>query len=149
ANIVDRDSFILIFGIMIALAVGLAVSGWQLPFSRSSIISMGTVSGLMGTITSVGSPPMALVYQTRPAKHARPTMAAFFMFGCAFSVLGLLVAGWADWQDFILAIIMLPPMLAGLAAVQFLGRQFDAHFRLFLLAISGIAALILIVRGLT
>lgn len=148
ANVVNHETFMLMFGFMIAAAVGLSVSGWQLPFSRFSIALMGTVSGLMGTITSVGSPPMALVYQGRPAKTARPTMAAFFMIGCAFSLIGLSLAGWAGWHDLLLAAVMLPPMLAGLAAVQFLRGRLDAHFRLSLLAISGFAAVVLIVRAL-
>lgn len=148
ANVVDRETFMLMFGLMIAIAVGLSASGWHVPFSRRSIGLMGSVSGLMGTITSVGSPPMALVYQGHPAKNARPTMAAFFMIGCALSLVGLVLTGWAGWRDMLLAILMLPPMLAGLAAVQFLRGRLDAHFRLLLLAISGLAAVVLIVRGL-
>ncbi|MEM7462278.1 MAG: TSUP family transporter [Pseudomonadota bacterium] len=148
ANITDRETFMLMFGLMIAIAVGLSVSGWRVPFSGASLISMGVVSGLMGTITSVGSPPMALIYQNHEAKNARPTMAAFFMIGCAFSLIGLAIAGWAGWQDLIFATLMLPPMLAGLAFVQVLGSRFDGHFRMFLLAISGLAAVVLIVRGL-
>ncbi len=149
ANITDRETFILMFGVMIAIAVGLSVSGWRIPFSGGSLVSMGAVSGLMGTITSVGSPPMALVYQNHPAKSARPTMAAFFMIGCAFSLIGLAIAGWAGWQDLLLAALMLPPMFAGLAVIHLLGSRFDGHFRMFLLGISGLAAMVLIVRGLT
>jgi hypothetical protein len=109
---------------------------------------MATVSGIMGTITSVGAPPLAIVYQDRPAAEARPTLAAFFALGCGISLAGLYLSGWADWRNFMLAIVMAPAMLAGLAVARRIGGRFDRRYRPALLAISGTAAIVLIARGL-
>ncbi len=149
ASLADRNAFMLVFGTLIAIAVALSVSGWRIAFSRVSVAAMSGVSGVMGTITSVGAPPMALVYQHRPARTARPTLATFFGFGCAFSLTGLYAAGWAGLHDLALAITMLPAMLTGIVAARFLGGRFDKRYRPALLAISGMAAIVLIVRGLT
>jgi uncharacterized membrane protein YfcA len=149
AGLQDRTTFMLVFGIMVALAVVLSVVGWRLPFTRVSLVAMAVVSGLMGTITSVGAPPLAIVYQDRKASEARPTLAAFFAIGCAISLIGLFVSGWADSRDFVLALLMVPAMFAGFAASRFLKGRFDSRFRPALLAITGLAAVMLIFRGLT
>ena len=87
----DRQTYSLVFGFTIAFAVFLSVSGIRVPFTNLSLMFMSGISGLMGIITSVGAPPMALVYQSRTAASARPTMAAFFGVGCAISLLGLYI----------------------------------------------------------
>ena len=148
SQLVDRKAFMLVFGIMVAVAVILSIGGWRLAFSRISLVAMGWVSGLMGTITSVGAPPLALIYQDRKPREARPTLSAFFAFGCAFSLAGLAISGWADVGDLWLALAMVPPMVLGLFLAKFLGGRFDRRFRPALMAISGVAAAILIVRGL-
>lgn len=148
AALTDRETFSLVFGLMLALAVAMSLLGLRLPFSRPALGAMGGVSGLMGTITSVGAPPLAILYQDRSSTRARPTLAAFFSIGCAISLVGLFAAGWATWADAILALVMAPGMLVGGLISARLRGAFDARFRPFLLAISGLAALILILRGL-
>lgn len=148
ANLADRRTFMLVFGVFIALAVLLSVAGWRLAFSRVSLIAMSIVSGVMGTLTSVGAPPLAMVYQSRPAREARPTLAAFFSIGCAISLAGLYLSGWAGLGDLALAAIMAPAMLAGLASERIVRGRFDRRYRPALLAVSAAAAAILIGRGL-
>ncbi|PWV98908.1 hypothetical protein DFR52_104199 [Hoeflea marina] len=148
SQLTDRKGFMLVFGIMVAVAVVLSMGGWRLKFSRVSLVAMGWVSGLMGTITSVGAPPLAMIYQDHNPREARPTLAAFFAFGCAFSLSGLALSGWAGPDDVWLALAMVPPMLVGIWVARFLGGRFDRRFRSALMAISGVAAAILIIRGL-
>jgi uncharacterized membrane protein YfcA len=148
ALITGPRAFMLAFGMLIGLAVILSVAGWRMPFTRGRLLAMSALSGLMGTLTSVGAPPMALLYQTRPVDTARPTMAAFFAVGCAFSLAGLALAGWARPSHVLLAAIMAPALLAGILAANVVGRVVDRRFRPALLAISGLAAAILIARGL-
>ena len=148
ASLPSRNLFELIFGLMVGLAVILSIAGWRLPFSIFNISAMGFVSGIMGTITSVGAPPMAIVYQNREARKARPTLAAFFALGCALSLIGLYVSGWANEKHFLTALIMLPGVGAGYIASRNLRGAFDNRYRRYLLAITTMAAIILVVRGL-
>ncbi|MFP1630487.1 TSUP family transporter [Zhengella sp. ZM62] len=145
----DRKAFSLVFGLMVGLAVILSVAGWRLRFGRASLLSMAAVSGLMGTITSVGAPPLAIVYQDRPAAQARPTLAAFFAIGCVLSLAALYLSGWAGLRDLALALIMVPGMLAGWIIARLLAGRFDRRYRPALLAVAGIAAVILVIRGLS
>ena len=144
----NRDTFILVFGIMIAIAVLMSVIGLRIPFSRNSLLAMATLSGTMGTITSVGAPPLAIVYQDRPSSEARPTLAAFFAIGCTMSLAGLYGSGWAGQRDFLLALFMVPGMMIGVWIASRLRDRFDKRYRPALLAISGTAAIILILRAL-
>lgn len=148
ASIPDKKIFMLTFGTMVGLAVLLSASGWRIAFNRFSLIAMATVSGLMGTITSVGAPPLALIYQNRPSAEARPTLAAFFAVGCALSLAGLHLAGWAGWHDLALALFMVPPMMIGMVTGKRFQSRFDRRYRPAMLAVAAVAAVILIARGL-
>jgi uncharacterized membrane protein YfcA len=149
AALADTVSFSLIFGLMVGAAVLISVLGRPMPFTRPNMMAMAALSGVMGTITSVGAPPMALVYQGHSPRAARPTLAGFFAVGCLISLAGLHLAGFASMNDLALALLMLPPLLAGLWIATRLQTRFDSRFRPFLLAISGGAAVLLIARGLT
>ncbi|WP_454854703.1 sulfite exporter TauE/SafE family protein [Rhizobium binxianense] len=147
-GISNRDSFTLLFGLMVGFAVLLSFAGWRLPFNRLTLFLMAAISGLMGTITSVGAPPLALIYQGRPAIEARPTLTAFFAAGCALSLAGLYFSGWAGLRELLLAIAMLPPMLVGTFIARRFAGRFDKRYRLAMLAVSGFAAVILILRAI-
>lgn len=149
ASLVNQHIFVLVFGTLIGSAVLLSVSGWRLPFNSFTLLIMSAFSGLMGTITSVGAPPMALIYQSRSSHEARPTLAAFFSIGSALSLLGLYISGWGRPDDFLLALLMVPPMLLGTFIARKLSSGFDKRFRPMLLIISAAAAAVLIYRGLT
>ncbi len=148
AALADAVSFSLIFGLMVGAAVLITLLGRPLRFTRPNMLAMATLSGVMGTITSVGAPPMALVYQGHTPQAARPTLAGFFAVGCVISLAGLHLAGFARLHDLTLALLMLPPMLFGLWIAARTQARFDSRFRPFLLAISGGAAVLLIARGL-
>lgn len=149
ALLVDRKAFELVFGLMVTLAVALSLGGWRLGFSRIKLMAMGVVSGVMGTITSVGAPPLALIYQDHDPIRARPTLAAFFAMGCGLSLAGLAVSGWMHRHDLWLALTMGPPTILGMFVASRLKGRFDRSYRPVLLSIAGLAGLILIARGLS
>jgi len=140
--------FYLVFGLLVAVAVLLGVLGKALPRTRGWLWSMGSVSGFMGTVTGVGAPPIALLYLTQASHLARPTLAAFFAIGCGLSMLGLLSISQLGVQQFTVAAVMLPAMLIGTFAGRWLRNHLAKSYRYLLLATSGVAALVLILRGL-
>lgn len=146
--VVNTDQFKLAFGILVGIAVWLAAVGWQLRHSAQTLAAMGVLSGCMGTITGVGAPPMAIVYQDRSADTARPTLAAFFSVGCATSAVGLALIGWLGLRELILALSLLPALLLG----TWIGRQaspkVNSRYRVILLSLAALASLILITQGL-
>lgn len=148
AVLTDERGFTIAFGLMVGLAVAMSVFGRRIPFNRPNLVAMSALSGLMATITSVGAPPLALIYQDRPPGEARPTLSAFFALGCLLALAGLAVSGHAGLRDVALAALMLPPMLAGIAIARRLRGRFDRRYRPALLAMAGMAAVLLVLRGI-
>lgn len=145
----DQRAFLLVFGLLVGLAVILSLAGRRLAFTRPNLVAMSALSGLMATFTSVGAPPLALVYQGRPAKEARPTLAAFFAVGCLIALAGLFSAGLAGWRHVALAGLMLPPMIVGRIVSRRLKGRFDHRYRAALLTLAGTVAVLLVARGLS
>jgi uncharacterized membrane protein YfcA len=59
-----------LFGALILAAVAISLTGRQLPLTTANLIGAGTVSGIMGTLSGIHGPPLALVYQS--ARRRRP-----------------------------------------------------------------------------
>ncbi len=143
----DRSTFQLVFGILIAVAVTLSVFGWNVKMSTRNLLGMGWVSGFMGVITSVGAPPLALIYQSRDSQKSRPTLAAFFAVGCAMSLAALYLSGWAGMDQFWLACFMAPAAIFGTLVGARLKGRVATNYRPYLLAIAGMASVLLIIQG--
>jgi len=58
-------------GLMVLVAVVLTVKTVRLPVNRTTLLSAGFVSGATGTATSIGGPPLALLYQHRDPRQVR------------------------------------------------------------------------------
>ena len=145
----DRATFSMVFGIIILFAVLLSVAGWRLEFCKRNLMAMGVVSGFTGVITSVGAPPLALIYQHRPAIQTRATLASFFALGGAASLLILYATGWATLSHLWMALFMAPAAVFGTWTGRRVRGRFDKRYRIFLLGVAAFASLLLILRGMS
>ena len=59
----NNSGFNLLFAVLLLASVCFSLFNVRPRFTKISQISAGLASGLMGTITSAGAPPMALVFQ--------------------------------------------------------------------------------------
>lgn len=145
----DRG-LIILFAVLVLIGVGLSVAGWRLRPTSTTLLSAGAMSGFMGSITSIGGPPMALVYQHRTGPELRATLAAFFVFGSTLSIALLLIAGEMHAVDFRRAGLLLPAMLLGFAVSLPLSSVLDrGYLRPALLAFSGSTATLLLILEFT
>lgn len=145
----DRG-LIILFAVLVLIGVGLSVAGLRLRPTSATLLSAGAMSGFMGSITSIGGPPMALVYQHRTGPELRATLAAFFVFGSTLSIALLLIAGDMHAVDFRRAGLLLPAMLLGFAVSLPLSSVLDrGYLRPALLAFSGSTATLLLILEFT
>jgi uncharacterized membrane protein YfcA len=112
-------------------------------------VAAGVASGAMGTATSIGGPPLGLLYQHHEGPVIRGTLAVTFGIGTLVSLVGLAaaqaVAGW----HVALALALLPGTLAGLWVSGPLIRRLDGPWlRPALLAFAAVTAAVAVVRGL-
>ncbi|MEM9279810.1 MAG: TSUP family transporter [Pseudomonadota bacterium] len=143
----DMNVFLIMFGIVMLAAVLLTASGWQLPFNNSNLLRLSVVSGVMGTITAVGAPPMAIIYHDRAPNIVRPTLNAFFGAGSVLGLVSLLLSGWLSLDDLIAAVLFLPAMFLGILVAEPFKSIPSFWLSKALLLLSGIASFLLIVRG--
>ena len=145
--IANTSVFMIVFGAGVGFAVLLSAFNRTLAKTPVTLSTMGAISGLMGTITGVGAPPLALIYQGSYAGDARPTLAAIFAVGCFVSAVVLAIIGWMGIRELLLCALMIPPMAAG----TYIGRRthglIDRRYRTALLSIAGVASVTLIARG--
>jgi uncharacterized membrane protein YfcA len=107
------------------------------------------VSGITGTATSIGGPPLAVLYQHHPPSVLRPTLAAYFMTGAALSLVGLGVAGELRLDVLLLALLLSPLLVAGiLLSVPVRRRLPHEQVRTAVLVVCAVSALALLVRSL-
>lgn len=139
----------ILFALVILLAV--AASLWKLPLrpTRLNLLVAGCVSGFMGTLTSVGLPPIALVYQSVPPAQLRASIGGFLAAGSLFSIGALAVVGRFGLRELWLGLALLAPLLLGFAASGRLRHLLPAGgMRLTVLAIAAGSALLLLARQL-
>tara|TARA_B100001939_G_scaffold347890_1_gene371161 strand:+ start:2373 stop:3131 length:759 start_codon:yes stop_codon:yes gene_type:complete len=138
----------LIFGLMVLAAVLLSISRWKFKTSPSNLFTAGLASGYMGTLTSIGAPPIALAYQHDTAAVIRSTLAAFFLVGSAFSILTLVWFGGFSLNHLLVSAVFVPPLLVGFRVSSWMVSRMNSRMvRLSVLGLSGLSALILIIRS--
>jgi uncharacterized membrane protein YfcA len=143
-----QKQFILVFGLLIALAVAMSLAGLRFRFNRRLLYVMGAISGLTATITSVGGPPMAIAYQDQKPERARPNMSAFFVLGNIVVIGALTATGRVSATEILYAAILFPALVVGVLIAPWFRGLIDRNFRNVLLGVAGASALLLIWRGL-
>jgi len=135
--------------VMVLLGVALTARAVEVPVTPGSLIGAGLISGVSGTATSIGGPPFALLYQRRAGAQVRATMAAYFLVGAVLSLAGLALAGEADSEDAVVALVLLPCLVVGFAISGPLRRHVDAgRTRNAVLVVCSASAIALLVRSL-
>jgi uncharacterized membrane protein YfcA len=147
-GLAPRSAFTISFALLILAAVALSLMGWRVRATPATLAIGGFGSGLMGTITSVGAPPMGIVMQNMEAPVLRATLGAFLVVGSVVSLAVLAWAGRFGWVDLQHGIALLIPMAAGFALSTPLVRKANARvIRGLVLGISGLSAAILLAQA--
>jgi len=150
ASLLSPRMFLLVFGVLVLLAVVLSLSGLRFQPTKRSLFAAGLASGYMGTITSVGTPPMAIVYQHSPGAEVRANMSAFLVVGGIVSVLSLALFGAFGWSDLFLSLKLLPALLIGAWLSKPVSRHVDnGWMRPAILVLCAAASALLLFRALT
>lgn len=140
---------IVVFALLVLAGVVLSVAGLHVHPTPRATFGAGAASGFMGTVTSVGGPAMALLYQREDGARLRSTLAAFFVFGAALSLATLAATGALGTREVVLGVAMVPPTLAGFALSAMAARWLDnGRTRAAILWFAGVTAGVLLVREL-
>lgn len=142
--LLSKEGLAWVVVIVVVTGLVLAIRGWAPEPVRANLIAAGAASGIMGTATSIGGPPMALVWQSHQGSRLRGTMSAFFMVGSAISLVALWVAGAVTGHILVLAVWLVPAVLGGYVASRFVNRFLNtARLRMLALGSSALGSLLL------
>jgi uncharacterized protein len=143
----SRDGLAWMVVAVVLSGLVLAGRGWAPRPVRVNLIAAGAASGIMGTATSIGGPPMALVWQGHSGPRLRGTMSAFFMAGSSISLLMLWITGTVTEDILVLALWMVPAAVGGYAASRFVNRFLNpARLRALALGASAVGSVLLVVQ---
>ena len=136
-------------GLMVLIAIGLGLRTVELPITRPSLVTAGVISGITGTATSIGGPPLALLYQHRDPPQVRATLGAYFLLGALFSIVGLGISGNLHERDAYVALGLVPILLLGYGTALLVRRYVPtAQVRIAMLAVCAASAGILVIRSI-
>ncbi len=148
SSVVSRNGLDVAFGSLVLLGVALSAGGVHLRPTRPNAIVAGTLSGFMGTISSIGGPPMALIYQAESGARVRGTLSGFFFIGTAGSIVALWVIGRFGGEEILATVLLLPGVMAGFLVSAKTARLLDRRgIRPVLLLVSAVAGVAVLVRG--
>src|SRR6185295_16980294 len=112
-SMLRTDWMALLFGGLVLVAVAMTLSGVTFRPGPKTLVFAGLISGFMGTIASIGGPPMALVYQGADGPKVRATLAAYFLVGVVMSLIGLLLVGRFNSFELKWSLLLLPGIVLG------------------------------------
>jgi uncharacterized protein len=138
-----------IVGAMVLLAVAASLWAPRLHITPFSLMAAGMTSGVAGTATSIGGPPMALLYQHETAPRVRGTLAGFFLVGTLMSLAVLASAGELHTEQVRAGLLLFPFVIAGFAAGRPLRTRIGTHgIRVALLCVVTVSGVALIFRSM-
>ncbi|CAN5573361.1 sulfite exporter TauE/SafE family protein [soil metagenome] len=147
--LLPEDGLSLFFAIVVLVAVALSMSGLHPPMRPPALLGAGTASGFMGTVTAIGGPPIAMMYQRQPGATLRGTLGRFFLVSGLLSLAGLLAVGRIGLTEVGVAALLVPGVLAGYGISRLLVGHVDrGHTRAVVLALSALSAVTVIVTTL-
>jgi uncharacterized membrane protein YfcA len=147
-GLLSATAFGLVFGFIVLASLALGQMGFAPERTPAANATGGFVSGMMGTVSGIHGPPLAVLYQRAEMATARATMAFVFVFASISSLVSLHLNGFFGREEALAGLALVPGIAVGFA-VAISGRRFisDGLARKAMLAIAAISAVILIVRS--
>lgn len=123
--------------------------GWIPAPRRRNVVLAGAASGVLGTATAIGGPPMALVWQRNTGARLRGTMSGFFLVGSMMSIAALAATGSIHSQTMRGFAVLVPAAIAGYLLSRPMNKFLDPQrLRWLAIGVSTVGALVLIGREL-
>lgn len=146
----DSQAFELVFAATLVFSILLSTVGrWAKFFSPSvpKLAVASAISGLFGTMTSIGGPPMAIIYRLEPPAKARAHLSFLFSAGGVMSMAALTYEGLVGiLQLKAAAVLALPAVLGVWCSTKFTDVAYR-HFKTALLCVVMLSAVVIVIRS--
>ena len=147
--VLPNDWMMMVLGLLVLFGVAMSMSGLKVKPTRLVLLWAGALSGVMGTIASIGGPPIALVYQDAPGARIRATMSCLVWVGTIMSLIVLWLVGRFGETELRLTFILLPGLFLGVFVSRWTAHVVDrGSTRAAVLSVAGLAGLVVVLRQL-
>ncbi|WP_407332701.1 sulfite exporter TauE/SafE family protein [Enterovibrio sp. 27052020O] len=138
----------IIMGLAVLFAVVASVFKFSVEPNNKNMFWAGFAAAVMGTTTSIGGPPMALVLQKMDIVKLRANLAGYFIFSCAISLGVQGMTGYFDWWHLKVGLLSLPVVfLSSWLALKVAPRVRAEWVRYGLLILCSFAGVTTFIRG--
>ena len=128
------------FSLLIMLSVLLTYRRIDIHHCERNLVIAGFFSGLMGTTTSVGGPPIALVYQNSNLSTLRAELGLFFLIGTLVSLAMLFVSGNINYAQVELTLPLVPALFVGFFLSFYLDKYLGQRYLKPLIAVISLTS---------
>lgn len=147
--IISQAHLAIILGLSVLFVVMLTLTKWQLMPTQINLFFGGMLSGIMGTATGIGGPPLAILLQNEDPDVLKANLAAFFTITGLVSLAALYFAGRFDLADVQVSLTMLPaPIVATYFAYKWHSKVKPQYIRYAVLVLCSISAIISLSEGI-
>lgn len=146
--VVGSSALPVVVGCIVLFAVVLNLIGLRLPITPTSLAGAGFTAGIMGTLSGIGAPPMAILYANVEARRSAATQNAFFGFGMAVSIIALAVVGLIRAPQMAFAASLAPLVPLSLFIARPMAKRVErGSIRPWALGLSATSAVILLANS--
>lgn len=147
ATMVPKTQLSVVFAVFVLCGVAVSLTGKRFRPNPTALVTAGGLAGFFGTLTSIGAPPLVLVYQHQPAPVIRSTLSANVVIGTIASIVALTVGGQIGVTELTRSAAFAPACIAGLMLSRYARPLLDGgYIRPILLLVSAGAAVGVLVR---
>lgn len=116
------------FAVLIIMTVAINLTKIDVTYSPRNLMIAGFLSGVIGTTTSIGGPPLALVLQNSPLQTARAQLSLFFLISTIMSLGLLITTGHFSMHQLKLTLVLIPALICGFLVANKLSAHFKPHY---------------------
>ena len=143
----DRLLDVLI-GLLVLIAVVILATGVHVRRNRTIEFSAGVFAGISSYVSTIGGPPMALLYSRSEGATIRATLGLIFFIGTSITIIARIIAGDIARTDWILALALFPAAALGFSLSSWMKeRAAPSQLRKAILIVSAAAAVALLIRA--
>jgi uncharacterized protein len=144
----STDALGVVVALTVLTAVLLTARAVVVPVNRGTLVGAGFASGITGTASSIGGPPLAILLQHRSPRQIRTTLAVYFLVGAGMSLAGLAASGRLEPRGLVAALVLTPCLMVGLGLARLLRAKVPRdRVRTAILTVCAASALVLLVRS--
>lgn len=143
---ISMQTLSLWLGVAVLISLLISVLPFRIEPTNNRMAIAGFLSGFMGTTSSIGGPPMAILLQHQEASSFRGNLSAFFLFSSMISLVVQLFVGFLTLKHVLISLPLLPAAWLGyrcaLLCVAHISKQWIRRAALVLCLASGTSAIL-------